>query len=137
MASGLRNAEPCKVVGLEYVIGSDKLENTYARVQLMLSDENLTPDLQGKSFSVDLPPSHLGQADFVIHSQRFQNSLASKFRLGHRCRVMTLTLGVLQQSQIARGTSVFLPSFPSWGTALLNMRIMMLVWPQRCVWHLR
>ena len=89
--TGLRNAEPCKLVGLEYFIDADSLENTYARVQLMLTDDTLPPALLGETFFVDLPPTHLGQADFVIHSLRFNNSLESNFQLGQRCKVEKLS----------------------------------------------
>ena len=83
----IRNAEPCRVIHVEYVINNDALSSTKAIISLILED-NLHPGpVQGRTFCVELPPTHLGQADFIIPELRFCKSAEQDFRVGQRCKV--------------------------------------------------
>lgn len=86
--SKIRNAELCKVVDLQYVIGEDDCSNTYVRTKLEIQalDSEESP-LQGQTFTVDLPPSHLGQADFLVPKGRFGASKQHSFCIGEACQV--------------------------------------------------
>ena len=81
----LPRALHCTVEGLEYFISDDNLHNTFAKLYLRMAEENT--DFAGTAFSVDLPPSHLGHADFVVSEERFFESMESAFKIGHRCKV--------------------------------------------------
>lgn len=79
----MRPAEPCEVVGLDYVITRDVFENTLARLRLRLTSPS-TP-LCGREFEVDIPPSHMGETEFVVSLERYKASL--EFAVNQRCKV--------------------------------------------------
>ena len=69
----MRPAEPCEVAGLEYL----------ARVRLRLTSPS-TP-LRGREFEVDIPPSHMGETEFVVSLTRYKDSL--DFSMHQPCKV--------------------------------------------------
>ena len=80
----MRPAEPCEVVGLEYVITRDVIASTLARVRLRLTSPS-TP-LRGREFQVDIPPSHMGETEFVVSLERYKDSL--DFSMHQPCKVL-------------------------------------------------
>ena len=81
----MRMAEPAKVVGLKYTIGDGAQADTFATVRLSIDDHAFP--LCGREFEVNIPPSHLGQAEFVIARSRFDASLELSLWRGKRCKV--------------------------------------------------
>lgn len=92
LASPLRSAEPCRVVSLHYTIALDSAADTFATVRLQLTDA--ASPLCGKEFDVEIPPSHLGQAEFVIAKSRFEVSARRGFAVGERCKVCRYCRGL-------------------------------------------
>ena len=80
----------CVVEGLEYFMSNDDLANTYVRLLLRVGEN--VPCLSGRQFPVELPPSHLGHADFIIANNRFLQSMESHFKAGDRCKVRFIFL---------------------------------------------
>ena len=80
----IKPGETCKVVGLTYKISHGSSSDTLACVRLRLMDPNSL--LCGAEFEVDIPPSHCGQAEFVISSSRFRAGHGFHFGVGDRCK---------------------------------------------------
>lgn len=79
-------AELCKVVGLDFVFPDNAAANTYARVELQLmSAEGAPPDVKGR-FTLDLPPGHLGQADFLVLKSHFCERKQHSFSIDQPCK---------------------------------------------------
>ncbi|KAL4448446.1 hypothetical protein ABPG75_005665 [Micractinium tetrahymenae] len=82
---GMRPAEPCTVVSVEYVIANDGTDHTLAQLTLSVSEE--ASPLKDTCFAVEVPPPIAGHAEFVVHHSRFEASLLSKcWEVGHECQ---------------------------------------------------
>ena len=81
----LREAEPCSVVGLSYLIADDGTEATYAALKLQISDP-ASPAAGGHIY-VRLPPPFVGGADFLVPRSRFDAAVARAWSIDDHCQV--------------------------------------------------
>lgn len=81
----LREAEPCTVVGLSYLIADDGMDATYASLKLRLDD--VASPMKGGHFYVRLPPPFVGGADFVVPKSRFDAAIRRKWTIDDHCQV--------------------------------------------------
>lgn len=93
---GLREAEPCSVVGLSYLIVDDGTEATVASLKLQFDDE--ASQLKGRHFYVKLPPPFVGGADFVVLKSRFDAAIRRKWTIDDHCQVCAC-LGIRRGAQ--------------------------------------
>lgn len=84
--AGLPEALDCTIEGIEYFIGNDYMENTYAKLHLRIQEDEVS-GLGHVGFNVDTPPTHLGHADFIVPKERFLQAMESNFKAGERCKV--------------------------------------------------
>ena len=84
----LREAEPCRVVGLSYLIADDGTEATYAALKLQFSDP--ASPVAGNHIYTRLPPPFVGGADFLVLRSRFDAAVARMWSIDDHCQVGAL-----------------------------------------------
>ncbi|GAB4817147.1 hypothetical protein N2152v2_004193 [Parachlorella kessleri] len=82
---GMRPANPCRVVAVDYVISDDGHDYTLPSLTLVLTDE--ASPLEGRSFAVQLPHPAAEQAEFVVLRGRYNASIRRCWEVGHQCQM--------------------------------------------------
>ena len=88
--SGMRNIEPVRVVGLNYIISQDGRDETVANLRLRLADPSAASP--GAEFEVELP--RLDDPDFLVPLHRYRAAAEKAWRVDDRCAVLWQEDGV-------------------------------------------